>query len=100
VFLAILVGNRLAVFDMCFQGRIHDELFADGMTGQCPNKLVLITGLLIFIIAVDNTIVVILQLAVIALDEPCDALGAANLGKGDDASLLRISTNKGLPIET
>lgn len=49
-------------------GRIQDQLLAYGVTGELPNKSILVFGLLSRVDRIEDDLVVLLQLTVVCLD--------------------------------
>jgi hypothetical protein len=71
---AILLGHLLAVGDVLLHGRVDDDLFADGVTGELPDELVLVPDLLVLVGRVHDLVVEALELGVLSADGVEDAV--------------------------
>lgn len=86
MFLAVLSSHLLPIRKEFLKGRIHHQLLADGMAGQLLHKQILVTRLFVRVICADNAVIVVLELAVVMLDDPSDALRPTCIRGGHDAA--------------
>jgi hypothetical protein len=70
--LAVFTGQFGTPINIALQGGIHDQLLANRVPGELPDKLVLVAGLLVRICRFHDAVIVSLQLAVIVLDSVDD----------------------------
>lgn len=68
MFHTILLRHVCPIFDILLHGWIDNKLFSDGMASKFPCKLILVTGLGIIVLGIDDFVVVVLEFGMVMLD--------------------------------
>lgn len=68
MFMSIMVCHRFAIVEHLLHAWVYHELFTDGMAGELPGELVLPSFLFIFRLGAQDSIILILQFAMIVFD--------------------------------
>ena len=71
-----------STWNVLLQGRIHYELFTNGVTGQLPGELVLPADFGVIILGVENVVVVLFKLTMVMFDGVRDE-GGGRPGSGE-----------------
>lgn len=68
----VFIRHQLSIAQIFLKYGVHHNLFADGVTSEFPDELILIAGLLVRVIGTSDAVVVVLQLAMVMGDSVAD----------------------------